>query len=328
MIYQNEIGGHREGYAATISEITGLKIYQSKNLILDLRMLIQQKTIINICIEDGVISFFIISLIRAFLQKKTIGLMMSPWDCYRENKTTDIFRRNAFILLKKFSHVQTICIVPFDVDTRYKNIADHWIYDPEFWDMNVFKDRQTLLEEINEHNNAESQKINLLYFGHISEDKGFNFLARIFLNNKRLFSKFDLSIVGKIPNSYASEVAKLRESGANIIDDYVSDEYMLKLIMNSSILWCCYSEKYDASSGIFGRAIQFNKLPIIRKSSRLEKLAGILEKQVSSIEFENEDDAMLVLENIEKKLKTSQKKIDTYKLYSNARKVLDKCMST
>ena len=327
MIYQSVIGGHREGYAAVISKMTGLEIYQSKGAISDLGKVIRPKVLINICIEDGVVSFFIISLLRALLQKKTIGLMMSPWDCYRPNRLSDILRRYAFLLLKSLSNVRTISIVPFDIDPRYKNIADFWIYDPEFWDMNIHKDSQALLQARVLDSKVLSKKINLLYLGHLSPEKGFDFLATIFLNNKKLFSKFNLSIVGKIPKSYENITFQLRKSGAVIIDEYVSDERMFKFIMNSAVLWCCYSPKYDASSGIFGRAIQFNKLPLIRKSSRLEKLAGILEKDVLSVEFGNLDNVFSNIEVIEKKLISLHKEIDTYELYSHAKKVLDECMS-
>jgi|APSaa5957512535_1039671.scaffolds.fasta_scaffold02472_12 glycosyltransferase involved in cell wall biosynthesis len=328
MIYQKVIGGHRDGYASTFAAMTGLKIYRKSNLIQDLKAMIYPKVLFTACIEDGVVSFFVISLLRSFLQKKTIGLMMSPWDCFRPNKVKDIFRRFAFLTLKGLSQVKIICIVPFDVDPRYKRVADYWIYDPEFWDMHVLEERRMATQVVSSTaKNITTGKINLLYLGRANSEKGFDFLAKLFLDNEDLFLKFHLSVVGEVSESSALAATRLRKAGAHVVDEFVSDESMFEFIRQASLLWCCYSPRYDASSGIFGRAIQFNKLPLIRKSSRLVDLAATLGKDVVTIEFGNLDDALLSLKAIDHKLPSLNKEIDTYALYSHANQVFERCMS-
>ena len=328
MIYQKVIGGHRDGYASTFSAMTGLKIYRKNNRIQDLKAMIYPKVLFTLCIEDGVLSFFIISLLRSLLQKKTIGLMMSPWDCFRPNKVKDIFRRYAFLILKKISHVKTICIVPFDLDERYRKIADYWIYDPEFWDTHVPEVVRMAPQVVcSKTKNAENRKLDLLYFGRVDSEKGFDLLARLFLENKELFLKFNLSIVGEVSESTMLTANQMRQAGAHVVDEFVSDERMFEYIRESSLLWCCYSPDYDASSGVFGRAIQFNKLPLIRKNSRLMDLAATLGKDVITIEFGNIDDALLSLKAIEYNLPSLHKELDTYTLYSHANRVFERCVS-
>ncbi len=327
MIYQKANGGHRHGYATTFAKLTGLKIHLKSNWIKDLRAMFGAKILFNACVEDGAVSFIIVSLLRALLQKKTIGIMMSPWDCYRPNVLKDKIRYVAFITLKKFSHVKVICIVPFVLDNRYRDIADCWIYDPEFWDMHAFEERQTLVKNMSGSvKSTPTGKLNLLYLGGSSSEKGFDFLANLFLENKGLFSKFDLSVVGKISKTYAQTANKLCAAGADVVDEFVSDERMFNFIKQSSLMWCCYCPRYDASSGIFGRAIQFDKIPLVRSTSRLEKLAGLLGKHVVSFEFGNADEALLQLSEIDIKGLVSNKEINTYEMYCHAKEVIEQCI--
>ena len=272
-------------------------------------------------------SFFFISLLRALLRKKTIGIMLSPWDCYRPNVLKDKFRRYTFILLKKLTHVRVICMIPFDMDERYKNIADCWIYDPEFWDMHALEERRVVVQNVSRSvKSTPTGKLNLLYLGGVNSEKGFDFLAKLFLENKNLFTKFDLSVVGKISKPYTHIANQLREAGADVVDEFVSDERMFSFIKQSSLMWCCYSPNYDASSGIFGRAIQFDKLPLVRSTSRLEKLAGLLGKHAVTFEFGNVDEALLQLNEIDIKGSSSNEEINTYEMYCHAKKVIKQCM--
>jgi hypothetical protein len=162
--------------------------------------------------------------------------------------------------------------------------------------------------------------------GGVNPEKGFDFLAKLFLENKNLFIKFDLSVVGKISKPYMHIANQLREAGADVVDEFVSDERMFDFIKQSSLMWCCYCPRYDASSGIFGRAIQFDKLPLIRKSSRLEKLAGLLGKHAVMFEFGNVDEALLQLNEIDIKGSSSNEEINTYEMYCHAKEVIKQCM--
>ena len=330
MIYQKVIevtGGHRDGWARTIESMTGLTVYRKIGAVQDLKYIISAKVCFDLSIEDGVMSFFFISLLRALLRKKTIGIMLSPWDCYRPNVLKDKFRRYAFIFLKRLAHVRVICMIPFDMDERYRDIADCWIYDPEFWDMHALEERHVVVRNLSRSvESTPTGKINLLYLGGVNSEKGFDFLAKLFLENKDLFLKFDLSVVGKIPKPYMYIAKQLREAGAHVVDEFVTDERMFDFIKQSSLMWCCYCPRYDASSGIFGRAIQFGKLPLIRTSSRLEKLAGVLGKQVVTFEFGNLDEALLQLKTIDRKISSSHEEINTYEMYCHAKKVFQQCM--
>lgn len=320
-------GGHRNGYALTIESMTGLTVHPKTGVVQDLKSIISAKVFFDLSIEDGVISFFFISLIRTLLRRKSIGIMLSPWDCYRPNKLSDKLRRFAFVTLKRLDHVKVICMIPFEIDERYRDIADDWIYDPEFWDMHALEERRSVIRNVSKSvKNAPTGKLSLLYLGSVSSEKGFDFLAKIFLENKNMFTKFDLSIVGKISKPYKHIADQLREAGADVVDEFVSDERMFDFIKQSSLMWCCYCPRYDASSGIFGRAIQFDKIPLIRSTSRLEKLAGLLGKHAVTFEFGNVDEALLQLNEIDIKVSSSNKEINTYEMYCHAKEVIKQCM--
>ena len=327
MIYQKVDGGHRNGWALTIESMTGLTLKRKIGGVQDLQSILSAKVFFDLSIEDGVMSFFFISLIRALLRRKSIGIMLSPWDCYRPNKPSDKLRRFAFIMLKKLDHVKVICMIPFEMDERYRDIADDWIYDPEFWDMHAIEERRSVVRNIAKSvKNTPTGKLRLLYLGSASSEKGFDFLAKLFLENKHMFTKFDLSIVGKISKPYQHIARHLREAGAHVVDEFVSDERMFSFIKKSSLMWCCYSPNYDASSGIFGRAIQFNKIPLVRSSSRLEKLAGLLGKHAVTFEFGNVDEALLQLNEIDIKGYSSNEEINTYEMYCHAKEVIEQCI--
>ena len=138
-----------------------------------------------------------------------------------------------------------------------------------------------------------------------------------------MFTKFDLSIVGKMSRPYKHIADQLREAGAHVVDEFVSDECMFSFIKKSSFMWCCYSPNYDASSGIFGRAIQFDKIPLIRSTSRLEKLAGLLGKHAVTFEFGNVDEALLQLNEIDIKRSSLNQEINTYSMYCHAKEVIE-----
>jgi len=328
MIYQKVIGGHRHGWALTIKSMTGLTVYRKTGLVKDFKAMISAKVFFDLTIEDDAMLFFFVSFLRSLLRKKTIGIMLSPWDCFRPNVLKDKLRRFAFIALKRLAHVKIISIIPFDMDERYRDIADCWIYDPEFWDMHAVEERRALVRNLSRSVESISiGKIKLLYLGGVNSEKGFDFLAKLFLENKELFLKFDLWVVGKIPKPYMYTAKQLRKAGAHIVDEFVTDERMFEFINQSSVMWSCYCPRYDASSGIFGRAIQFGKLPLIRTSSRLEKLAGLLGKQIVTFEFGNLDEALLQLKTIDRNISSSDEVINTYEMYRHAKKVFKQCMS-
>ena len=57
--------------------------------------------------------------------------------------------------------------------------------------------------------------------------------------------------------------------------------------MKSQFIWCCYSPEYDQASGVFGRAVQYGCIPIVREHSVIHKFC--INEEINCIAYNPEN---------------------------------------
>lgn len=202
----------------------------------------------TLCTFLGIFNRRIVSGIYIFRPARFGGLTLK--------KIPSILMILYFFIIRCISNAKVISIVSSEkAGWRAPGFSD-FLEDPQLWDMyNGRRNSSLLPSDI------------ILFAGHASLNKGFP----VFLEVTKIAKKMECRIVGEIQN----EVRHLDLSTVSKYSCllYVSETDLINAIENAKFIWCVYSENYDQSSGIFGRAIQLGRIPIVRKGSYLEMLS-------------------------------------------------------
>ncbi|MEG0619080.1 MAG: hypothetical protein RR557_07270 [Bacilli bacterium] len=316
-LYTRTLSGHRQSYLDFVKQnFGGEKIH-------GLTLFLKKGPVFFLMIEDNFMLYFFVACIRAFLGKKTAGLLFRPKPALQANNFKLKIKLHLLKLLKKNSKVRTLSIVPVPLEPEIAEIVDDWIYDFQLWDITneqkkIFEQLKygmkpsidlpeyQIVHDIKKYANGRPIVIAL---GVQNKAKGTHILA----DNIQYFFENNYCVVVAGRFSSDSEIAKkpLEEGGALIFDRFVTDEEILGLYAAADAVWCFYDPSYDQASGILGRAVQLGVLPIVRLGSFSEKFclsenvnhlarhSSQLEQGLKNIDYENFLDAG----EIQKKLK-------------------------
>lgn len=229
-----------------------------------------------------------IGLVRAMLGRSTVGLFLRPQGCFKKTAKGAVKGR-LFRLLKRVKAVHTLTILPFEIDQRYAEVADNWIYDPQLWDLSV--DGLPLLPETDLSRRVEAlrdgRKV-MIFIGGANLRKGFDgFVAQAEAQSESLLCVS----AGQVSPECKRHAERLVALGMIVEDRFVTDNELLSLYKVADLAWCCYAPEYDQSSGVFGRAVQSRCGAIIRNGSQLEIFVykfGL--KKASNIEIQDRSD--------------------------------------
>jgi hypothetical protein len=264
MIYIKCKDGHREFGANTISLITGDRDIVSQ---INARAL-QCAKLRFATIDDNIYLFFVVAFIRNLFGKKTSGLLFSPWTAFKKKSIKALLKRLVLKFFKKCKHITVICYVPYYLDERYELISEDWIYDLEFWDL-MLSDRKSLVPTQPKNSKEEAT---IYFLGAIAFRKGINLLSFLkqSLDKNGWAGRLEIKgAVGDDPQRISNSLYSLRDC---IEDKYLSDSEFIDFASKGTHLWCCYEPSYNSSSGIFGRALQLGKVPIIRRGSIIDRI--------------------------------------------------------
>lgn len=281
MIYINNNNGHRKFAAQTLSYI--VNDHQITNR-LNLRSIFC-KNLIFVTIEDNIFVFFLLAFIRDMFKLKTGGLLFSPWDIFKKRSVKAKFKKSTLIYFKKRTNINVISYVPHYLDERYLLISKDWIYDLEFWDLNLLQ-RKHLISQNNNKNISNS----IAYIGGLDKRKGIKLLAYMKTNAQSNNLNLNFVAKGKVMGDENEIFDAIEVLVAEKDKRHLTDEEFIETAVNSSFLWCCYEPSYDASSGIFGRALQLNKIPIIRENSVLDEISRYENLECIRIPFKEEQE--------------------------------------
>ncbi|MEH6457518.1 MAG: glycosyltransferase [Cocleimonas sp.] len=138
---------------------------------------------------------------------------------------------------------------------------------------------------VNRINPRGSEKIKLLFFGIVRQDKGlFEFMEELNVVGSECF---EVRVVGKVQDR---RVLKFVMKGVEFLDFYISDEEMKKEFIDADFLLLPYPSTYAGGAGPLKDAFSFG-LPVICKNTpffnsyNIENNYGIVYDDISEIDL-------------------------------------------
>src|SRR4051794_19615726 len=86
-------------------------------------------------LDDNIIEFSRAAVFNGLKGKPTVGLFLRPGECFLTSNLKYRFKRALFSILKRLPHTHIITILPFQLDDRFRSVANGWIHDPQSWDL-------------------------------------------------------------------------------------------------------------------------------------------------------------------------------------------------
>jgi glycosyltransferase involved in cell wall biosynthesis len=289
--------GHRGSYVETLSGVTGLTRLIEPRAVSTLRTLLAADAVLFATLEDDVVFFSAVAMLRAVLGRHTVAIFMNPRVCFIRGSIKSKARRHVFRFLKRLQSVTLLSIMPFYLDQRFASVADDWIYDPQFWDFdnrieNADWPDSSLAHDVKRK--AQGRPI-LLFLGGPSFMKGFPFLAEILRAAPAITERLMIVVAGKIPEDQRRSAELVSGAGGLVIDRYLTDDEVVSTKRCATCLWACYHPSYDSSSGLFGRAMQLGKQVIVRRGSYVDAIAAHLEYPVHRCAFDDVEEGVAIL---------------------------------
>jgi hypothetical protein len=228
-------------------------------------------------IEHSPFGFLLACLVRGLLGRRTVGLLFRPLPTLRETRLAMRVKRLLCLFLRRYPGVQVLTIVPFAVEPEMARIAHGWIHDPQEWDLQLDPSglAELSLRVSRDVEAAAKGRLVCTAIGAQNHEKGFDRLARLYLDHGELRSRLHLAIGGTVASDQQEAARALAELGATCIDRYISDGEIFGLYHAADLVWCRYEPSYDQASGILGRAMQLGIPAVVRPGSVTAALCRI-----------------------------------------------------
>lgn len=272
--------GHRPSYRDLFALMHGYE--SSTGPILSRRMirLVHAQHVIFATIDDDYLGFIIVAILRALLLKQTTGIFIRLLQCFRnERPIVYKLKRVVFSLLRLVPYLNIVSIIPHYLYPELADVSNDWIYDPQMWDLWVGRRNVLPITDLSRRVERlrRGRKV-LIFVGVGNNAKGLDDLIQLACKEHE---NLLVVIAGRIEKNtainFSSDLASLRSKHGIVEDRYVSDQEILSLYRVADFAWCYYTEQYDQASGVFGRAVQTQVMPIVREGSTMHALARRLD---------------------------------------------------
>ncbi|MBL4833183.1 MAG: hypothetical protein JKY26_04325 [Pseudomonas sp.] len=279
IVFDHSASGHRASYVSLTCKLLGGKPLIG-SFYRNCFKLINAEHLIFTTADGRMLDFFLASVVRAMLGKKTAGIAIRPEICLDTDRTKIKIKAALFKILKRMKKVKTLSILPFSIESRLEDLVDDWILDPQYWDLDKNCNNSGFPpiepKELVKVAASKGDRLIIASIGKQVKSKGSDYLCNLLVSNPKLSQKYIFVLAGKCEGIDGSLLKKFVYSGGVLIDRYLSDEEIESTYHLIDLVWCCYIPEYNQSSGIFGRAIQNNKNTIVRSGSYLEKIQSSL----------------------------------------------------
>ena len=280
LAYAVSDSGHRSSYSDLLSSMFGLESVVGKMTPALFGRLVRADQLLFSTLDDDPVSFAIVAAVRAALRRRTVGLFIRPQTCFENGKLIYVAKRIAFKALRRLPRLTVATLTPFQGAPEYAEVAHVGLVDPQYWDLfdgvRVHEPRATGLST-SVLARANGRRV-CCAFGSQTLSKGFSFLAETLERYPDILDETLVVCAGLVLPDAVNVASKLDELGVLIVNRFVSDEELWSLYGVSDIIWACYGEDRNQSSGVYGRAIQLGIPTIIREDSlisRFSRLHGI-----------------------------------------------------
>lgn len=290
--YSKDLNGHRASYLEFVQSKFGGERLSGKSLVF------WKDPVFFLMIEDNFALYFVVSIFRALLGKRTIGLLFRPKPVFETKSLKLILKKIALKILYLFHNIKTLSIVPVILEPKISEIVDDWIYDFQLWDIN-FEQKQFVrkirdsyqLSDLEIFNQFEilkkiknrSKKKILVAIGAQNKGKGIEELAKAM--NTLSDADYLVVVAGRFSQDVSIAKQTIEKAGGLVFDRFMTDDEILALYAIADNVWCFYDPSYDQASGILGRTIQLDVTPLVRAKSFSELLCK--NEQINHISINN-----------------------------------------
>lgn len=269
--------GHRASYATLFSGFFSTRVATAP-----WAALATGAPVLFLMIEEHFAGYAIVAAIRALFGRRTVGLMFRPGPALEGGDLRTRLKQWILRVLRHMPNVSTLTIVPFDVAPGFARIADDYIHDPQLWDLSAnecalvaeLADGSRKVPEaalVADLRSAAGSRRVVGAVGRQDRDKGFDLFARTFAASDAIREVALFAYAGKVGARERDDADALAAAGGYAINRFVSDGELLAMYAASDFIWCVYAPDYDQASGIFGRAVQLGRVPIIREGSMIHR---------------------------------------------------------
>ena len=293
LLLHESLAGHRADYLKLFNRLfeeSGFDVEQRR---LSFGDVLYPGPIFSTMLEEHPMRFAVVAALRALMGKRSVTLIFRPVEAATGRSMRLRAKRLALSLLKRSRRVSVLSILPFDANPAIARSATGWIYDPQFWDVPLGKVLPP--PPIDLASLARGRKI-VCALGTQNEQKGFDLFCRLWADHADIRDRYLFVAAGKVTDSLKDTAEAFMAAGGVVLNRFISDDELLGLYGASDLVWCCYAPNYDQASGIFGRAIQLGRTPIIRAGSLVDRLSRNLSIPAIAVSYEPQDAASILAE--------------------------------
>ena len=283
-VHMASLAGHRQSYQDLFTRMFDLTPSMGRIGRRNFAELVRAQSLLFGTIDDDYRGFFIVSLARAFLGRRTVGLFLRPQTCFGYSGLRYTIKRFAFMALKPICLVSVFTIVPFSVAPQYRRVATGGVLDPQLWDIEADATVPCDADMTTRVRTAAQGRRVLAFLGTVSAGKGIEFLLDLMTDPAWPHDQLLPVVAGRFPDDTQPLSAQLSDAGALVLDRFISEDELQTLYTCADLVWACYRSDYDQASGIFGRAIQFGKTPVVRAGSLIASLAESISIQMITLD--------------------------------------------
>ena len=296
--YATFSGGHRTSYLQTCSKMFSLlQVCQRLDYSLFMRLL-NARRLLFVTIDDAPIGFLLVAVARAMIRRPTVGLFLGVQRCL-DRDLRALVKRAIYRCVKRIPGLTLGTISPFNVYPSYANFANVGVCDPQYWDLIIGGEIQSNLSSMlseQVRRQADGRRV-MVILGRLGTNKGLDVIARTLTNTPDINRRVLVVCAGPSTSETSSTLTKLRNAGALVVNRYITDVELGSLYSISTFVWSCYAPGYDHASGIFGRAVQYGRIPIVRSGSVIAKFAQAYDLPHTAVDFGDEKQLIRVLES-------------------------------
>lgn len=276
--------GHRREYLELFADTLELEPSVGKVGLGNLITLIHADRLLFGSLDDDYLGFFLVTLLRTAIGKRTAGLFIRPQTCFLSSSLRYKAKKAAFRVLKHLSTVSVFTIVPFSTAPHYALVADSGLVDPQMWDKLDSEISEPDAKLASQILAAATGRRVLAFIGTVNAIKGIGFLRNLMSAANWPTKEILVVVAGHFPDELLDVAHTLESQGAMVLARTISDAELLALYDQADFVWACYRSDYDQASGIFGRAVQFAKTPIVRAGSLVALFAR--QNGISALELD------------------------------------------
>ena len=233
-------------------------------------------------VEQYPLLTYVLAAVRALLGRRTAGLVFRSKEALAGTSPRLRVKRALLRLVRRSERVAMLTIIPHALLPGADAITRGWIDDPQLWDLSVLPHpaRPTAIgARVRE---AARGRPVILCAGQLGPDKGLDALVAL-ASDAGFTSDYCLVLAGPIRD--AGDVAAIRSCDCIIEDRYLEDDELLSLYDVASFVWAAYAPQYNQASGVFARAVQLGRVPIVRRGSLIDDYAGRLGAARAAIDW-------------------------------------------